>query len=155
MRDAVQGALTAQVAVGATPKAVASASTDQQIAADLSASAVDHRVDVVNNNASDTVTQDVIKGVDQAYAENLSADAPFDADYLNYTSAGFDIAKWDGIQVVADTATAFVEGNDHYLTVSGATRHDTVVQYQVTLNRSADSAHGWIVTKQTAIQLEG
>lgn len=151
IQEALQNALDAQVNVGATDSSVAKQNEDAQLAFELSKAEVAERLDELDDNLVASLAKKDTAAINSALTENLSPEAPFNADFLNYTAAGFDAKKWDGIVVTGSQAVAAVEGHNHYNTISGIVRTDPVAQYQFELVRSGAGEHGWLITAQKAV----
>ena len=69
-----------------------------------------------------------------------------------YIGNGFEVTRWDGVQVVGDTAVVLVVGRQHYVFPNGTEGAEPAHQYRIVLRRDADSRYGWLLVDRSVRQ---
>jgi hypothetical protein len=88
----------------------------------------------------------------EAAADQLWRTIRFVQPSLVYVGNGFEVTRWDGVQVVGNSAVALVMGRQHYVFPNGTEGAEPVHQYRILLRRDSDSRYGWLLVDRSVRQ---
>jgi hypothetical protein len=69
-----------------------------------------------------------------------------------YVGNRFEVARWDGIQVLGDVARVLVSARQNYTFPNGTEGAEPWHRYLLVLERAPDSRYGWVLVERSATQ---